>query len=395
MPLAKMDSFMKYANFFYKCVGIEPYSSHERPKAASAWITFVFWANIVNVVFIMIAEFSFVVKAVVDKEIVLAVMVMSYIGFIGVGLSKMFFVWLNKATLSHIVRDLEDLFPRDKPAQVACKLDYYLNSCSRISFMFSMLYSVAIWTFNLFNLIQYVIYDWWLQTRIVPETLPYPVYVPWDPGHGLKYLLMFFNQNFAGYTSAAGQVSTDLLLCAVITQIIMHFNYLSQKFEDHQLTGDWAQDSRLLSEVVHYHNRLLRLSDQLNEIFGVPLILNFLISSFVLCFVSFELTVGVRPDEAIKLLLFLGCSLSQAYLICYHGQLIVDASSGFSMAAYNQNWIMADERYRKALVFIMMRSQDPTYLKATVFIQITRGTMTDLLQLSYKFFALLRTMYVK
>ncbi|TDG38479.1 hypothetical protein AWZ03_015099, partial [Drosophila navojoa] len=98
---------------------------------------------------------------------------------------------------------------------------------------------------------------------------------------------------------------------------------------------------------------------------------------FVLCFVSFQLTVGVKPDEAIKLLLFLVSSLCQAYLICYHGQLIVDASSSISKAAYNHNWTNADERYRKALVFIMMRSQNPTYLKATIFIQITRGTMTD------------------
>ncbi|TDG38175.1 hypothetical protein AWZ03_015403, partial [Drosophila navojoa] len=52
-------------------------------------------------------------------------------------------------------------------------------------------------------------------------------------------------------------------------------------------------------------------------------------------------------------------------------------SSSISMAAYNQNWIKADVRYRKALVYIIMRSQKPTYLKATVFIQITRGTMTD------------------
>lgn len=47
------------------------------------------------------------------------------------------------------------------------------------------------------------------------------------------------------------------------------------------------------------------------------------------------------------------------------------------MAAYRHNWINTDVRYRKALVFIIKRSQKPIYLKATVFIQITRGTMTD------------------
>ncbi|EDW04519.1 GH12556, partial [Drosophila grimshawi] len=142
-----------------------------------------------------------------------------------------------------------------------------------------------------------------------------------------------------------------------------------------------------------YHERLLLLSDQLNEVFGVPLLMNLLISSFVICFVGFQMTVGVPIDLLIKLFLFLISSLCEAYLICHHGQLIADASFGISAAAYNQNWYYADVRYRRSLILIIARSQSPVYLKATVFMKITRGTMTDLLQLSYKFFALLRTMY--
>ncbi|KAM8705875.1 hypothetical protein ACLKA7_010210 [Drosophila subpalustris] len=72
-----------------------------------------------------------------------------------------------------------------------------------------------------------------------------------------------------------------------------------------------------------------------------------------------------------------------------------DASTGIALAVYNQNWSYADVRYRRALAFIISRSQKPVFLKATVFLHITRVTMTELLQLSYKFFALLRTMYAK
>lgn len=95
---------------------------------------------------------------------------------------------------------------------------------------------------------------------------------------------------------------------------------------------------------------------------------------------------------------------------------------GIARAAYNQDWSHADVRYRKSLLMIIQRSQKPAYLQGTIFIQITRGSMTDvsafnpnplciyvisplvqhvihivfqLLQLSYKFFALLRTMYTK
>ncbi|KAL7728638.1 hypothetical protein ACLKA6_012629 [Drosophila palustris] len=396
MPLAKMDSFLKYANFFYKVVGIEPYTRVSRPSVSSIWNSIVFWATMINLNVLMFAEVVYVFMAfALGKNIVEAIMVMSYIGFIFVGMSKMAFVWWKKAALNGIMQELEEIFPRNKDDQSAYQLGRYLESCSRLSFNFSLLYSVLIWTYNLFNIAEYLVYELLLQTRVVDLTLPYMMYIPWNYAGNWSYYVLLVAQIFAGLTSAAGQVSSDLLLCAVATLIIMHFDFLSRTIESKQLTGDWSKDSKFLSDTVQYHERLLALSAELNEIFGVPLLLNFLISSFVICFVGFQMTVGVPPEVLIKLLLFLVSSLSQVYLICHHGQLIADASTGIALAVYNQNWSYADVRYRRALAFIIARSQKPAYLKATVFMQITRVSMTELLQLSYKFFALLRTMYAK
>ncbi|KAM8705876.1 hypothetical protein ACLKA7_010211 [Drosophila subpalustris] len=378
MPLAKMDSFLKYANFFYKVVGIEPYTKVSRPSVSSIWNSIVFWATIINLNVLMFAEVVYVFMAfALGKNIVEAIMVMSYIGFIFVGMSKMAFVWWKKTALNGIMQELEEIFPRSKDDQSAYQLDRYLESCSRLSFNFSLLYSVLIWTYNLFNIAEYLVYELWLQTRVVDLTLPYMMYIPWNYAGNWSYYVLLVAQIFAGLTSAAGQVSSDLLLCAVATLIIMHFDFLSRTIESKQLSGDWSKDSKFLSDMVQYHERLLALSAELNEIFGVPLLLNFLISSFVICFVGFQMTVGVPPEVLIKLLLFLVSSLSQVYLICHHGQLIADASTGIALAVYNQNWSYADVRYRRALAFIIARSQKPAYLKATVFLQITRVTMTE------------------
>lgn len=50
---------------------------------------------------------------------------------------------------------------------------------------------------------------------------------------------------------------------------------------------------------------------------------------------------------------------------------------GIAAAAYNQDWSHADVRYRKSQALIIQRSQKPAYLQGTIFIQITRGSMTD------------------
>ncbi|XP_032578111.1 odorant receptor 85c isoform X3 [Drosophila sechellia] len=280
--------FMKYAVFFYTSVGIEPYTIDSRPKKVSLWSNLLFWANVINLSVIVFGEILYLGVAYSDGKFIDAVTVLSYIGFVIVGMSKMFFIWWKKTDLSNLVKELEHIYPNGKAEEEVYRLDSYLRSCSRISITYAILYSALIWTFNLFSIMQFLVNEKWLKIRVVGQTLPYLMYFPWNWHENWTYYVLLFCQNFAGHTSASGQISTDLLLCAVATQ-----------------------------------------------------------------------------------------------------------SSSLSISAYKQNWQNDDIRYRRALVFFIARPQRTTYLKATIFMNITRATMTELLQVSYKFFALLRTMYIK
>ncbi|EDV49917.1 uncharacterized protein Dere_GG17446 [Drosophila erecta] len=390
-----MEKLMNYASFFYTVVGIRPYTDGEESKMDRLRYRIVFWSNVINVCFVGLCESIYVYSAFKDNQILEAVTVMSYIGFIIVGMSKMFFIRWKKSAITELINELKDIYPRGSIQAERYNLPMYLGTCSRISLTYSLLYSVLIWTFNLFCIMEYWVYDKWLSIREVGKQLPYLMYIPWQWQDSWSYYPLLFSQNFAGCTSAAGQISTDLLLCAVASQLVMHFDFLSTSMERHEVSGDWKTDSRFLVDIVKYHERILRLSNTVNDIFGIPLLLNFMVSSFVICFVGFQMTVGVPPDIVVKLFLFLISSMSQVYLICHYGQLVADASHGFSVATYNQKWYNADVRYKRALVIIIARSQKVIFLKATIFLDITRTTMTDLLQISYKFFALLRTMYTQ
>jgi len=321
--------FMKYAVFFYTSVGIEPYTIDSRSKKASLWSHLLFWANVINLSVIVFGEILYLGVAYSDGKFIDAVTVLSYIGFVIVGMSKMFFIWWKKTDLSDLVKELEHIYPNGKAEEEMYRLDRYLRSCSRISITYALLYSVLIWTFNLFSIMQFLVYEKLLKIRVVGQTLPYLMYFPWNWHENWTYYVLLFCQNFAGHTSASGQISTDLLLCAVATQVVMHFDYLARVVEKQVLDRDWSENSRFLAKTVQYHQRILRLMDVLNDIFGIPLLLNFMVSTFVICFVGFQMTVGVPPDIMIKLSLFLFSSLSQVYLICHYGQLIADAVRDF------------------------------------------------------------------
>lgn len=61
----------------------------------------------------------------------------------------------------------------------------------------------------------------------------------------------------------------------------------------------------------------------MNEVFGVSLLVNFISSSFIMCFLGFQMTIGVQADTLSMLFMFLFCSLVQILMICNYGQELI------------------------------------------------------------------------
>lgn len=156
-------------------------------------------------------------------------------------------------------------------------------------------------------------------------------------------------------------------------------------------------------------NSNFRVSEELNSIFSPSILFNFLASSLIICLVGFQATAGVAPLDFFKYLLFLLASLLQILLICYFGNMLIDSvitasfrdslltfhsskfpfidqlivltylrkvtfivcfiwqSSDIANGAYEHNWIVADEKYKKLLLFLIMRGQRASALKVVTF----------------------------
>lgn len=55
---------------------------------------------------------------------------------------------------------------------------------------------------------------------------------------------------------------------------------------------------------------------------------------------------------------------------------ILTQSEGVASAVYEMDWYAADPRFKKMLSIIAVRAQQPVFLKATVFLNISMATMT-------------------
>lgn len=63
--------------------------------------------------------------------------------------------------------------------------------------------------------------------------------------------------------------------------------------------------------------------------------------------------------------------------LCKTLNIHVFQSLNVALAVYSQNWSYADVRYQKMLILIVERAQKPVQLKATTFVNISRGTMSE------------------
>ncbi|XP_075165304.1 odorant receptor 85d [Haematobia irritans] len=391
-----LDKFLLQADILAKSIGLIPYNNGKRQPWYEILMKIIFLINMINMNFVLISEIIYVLLAVKNgNHFVEATMNLSYIGFVFVGDIKIFSVLRKKPLLTTLMQDIGNLYPNDIKSQEAYRVKEYVYRFNLISLGFVVVHEILIWFYNLYIAVSYWIYERWLGWHTVALVLPYYCWVPWQWKDHWSYYVMYASQNLAGHTCMSGQLANDLLLCVVANQIIMHFEYLAVKFNEYQPTGCYQQDLEFLRKSIKYHQTIIDLSSLMNDVFGVSLLVNFISSSFIMCFLGFQMTIGVQADTLVMLFMFLFCSLVQILMICNYGQELIVKSESIGYAAYSQNWLQSDLRYRKMLVAIIGRSQRPTILKATTLLKVSMGTMTDLMQISYKFFALLRTMYSK
>uniref|UniRef100_A0A6P4FN21 Odorant receptor n=1 Tax=Drosophila rhopaloa TaxID=1041015 RepID=A0A6P4FN21_DRORH len=390
-----LESFLKYANAFYLSIGMLAYDHKDNGKRKELLLHWMFIAQMVNLNAVLVSELIYVFLAISrGSNFLEATMNLSFIGFVVVGDLKIWHIWRQRHKLTEVVDELEQLHPKRLDQQEPYNVQDHLSSYSRYSVFYFGMHMVLIWTYNLYWAVYYLVCDFWLGVREFTRMLPYYCWVPWDWSTGYSYYLMYVSQNIAGQACLSGQLAADMLMCALVNLLVMHFLRLSGHIEGHVAgIASPQRDLEFLQAAVAYHQRLLHLCHQINEIFGVSLLCNFVSSSFIICFVGFQMTIGGKIDSLVMLVLFLFCAMVQVFMIAAYAQRLIDASEHIGEAVYNHDWFHADLRYRKMLVLIVKRAQQPSRLKATIFLSVSLVTVSDLLQLSYKFFALLRTMY--
>ncbi|XP_017958452.1 odorant receptor 49a [Drosophila navojoa] len=186
-------------------------------------------------------------------------------------------------------------------------------------------------------------------------------------------------------------LGTDIWMMCIAGQLSLHFDHLGRQLQGYSPSRrNGPKDCEFLASIVRKHQLLYILHKELNDIFGMLLAYNIFSTAITLCCIAFYTLLQGITREGIGFSLFFISISAQFYMVCYYGQLLIDMSEHVAVAAYTQNWYNGSSTYQKHLLLIMQRAQRPAELSAKGVIIISRETFTSMMNITYRFFTVIR-----
>ncbi|XP_057332826.1 odorant receptor 46a-like isoform X2 [Microplitis mediator] len=165
-------------------------------------------------------------------------------------------------------------------------------------------------------------------------TLPYNTYLPWDYSHGYLYWVAYGYQIISVCLSANSDIGFDTLVPGLMLQITAKLEILKYRFinlvDTLKLTqwngvndksyNNFKIENKLIADYVKCHLIILKLADTINKTFDKVILLQFFISSIVLCISVYNLAfLDVFTTEFTSIILYLCCMLMEIFILCAAG----------------------------------------------------------------------------
>nr|XP_034175210.1 odorant receptor 67c-like [Osmia lignaria] len=182
------------------------------------------------------------------------------------------------------------------------------------------------------------------------------------------------------FTLMAGMLMTLIatLVLHLASQIEMVCERLTKILND-----DNGEESRVpvINNIIMKHQRILDLSDNIDDVFTFISMIQFFFNTVVICFVSFILVTSLDTDEVAttisKCFPYYVIVHLEALILCYTGEYLTTKSKNIGWTAYNSNWYRLSIRECRTLLLLILRSQRPLTLTIGKFINLSLETFAN------------------
>lgn len=279
---------------------------------------------------------------------------------------KAFTTYNSRDELRNIVQEISGVF--NKRLDTKHKMKTYLDQYQFYMRIYAMVFILILFPVY-YPVVDYVLYQ---KTQLSVQY--------WFPINVFRlqtFPLALFWTDWMGWIMTTNLLATDTTIYAIITVVSMEFDVLTSDLRNFSLTVRHERMKKLKS-FVDRHNKLLDLSDKLQDIYGWSFLFSFVGSSIIICFITFHLSIAGTFYEYMLNIPYLMMMGGQIFLLCFFGQKLVDAGESVIEGVYWSGWeSFHDLKLEKQLIVIMARAQKPKKLSALGFADISLTSFTS------------------
>ncbi|CAD1476407.1 unnamed protein product, partial [Heterotrigona itama] len=164
----------------------------------------------------------------------------------------------------------------------------------------------------------------------------------------------------------------------VASQIDIVCDKLAETLNNHN-----EQQSRIIiiKNLIVKHQRIINLSENIENVFTFISLLQFFFNIVVICFVSFLLVTSLNSEQASRMIAkcfpyYITVNF-EALILCYTGEYLSSKSENIGWIVYNSNWYELSIYETRALLLLILRSQKPLNLTVGKFMNLSLETFAN------------------
>jgi gustatory receptor len=276
-------------------------------------------------------------------------------------------IYCKKGSFETLLNTLDDLLPKTKEEQKEIKVKEYLKYYKLLERTLAVLNAIVVCNFFSAKVVNFGLSGVWYNQK-----LPVENWYPYDKYSKFWYNFTLLWQTLSSFWYVGGLLGSDLTFFSIITLIVMQFDILSMKLEKLKPKDDRNSFKLLLER----HEKILRLSRLVEEIFSPAILFHFVTSSMLICLIGYQAILGNDTELVVKFSMFLVVTLLQILMICYYGQKLTTAAGNVREAIYNSDWSSDHKKMKTIMVLMMQRTQKPTVLTAYCFSVVNLESFT-------------------
>ncbi|CAK1589452.1 unnamed protein product [Parnassius mnemosyne] len=411
---SEYDVTYKIPKMAFQLIGIR-FTCDDSPFKKSLWNAF-YWFEFANIFIVLILEIIAMMLTVSDGSFTVLFTVTPCIGYVLLGMVKSYKFVYYRPVYENLMSELRAMWPQSVDTEEEYNvIRTALTELKVIERGYYYSHAVLMIIFNAPSAISCIRRAFGEE---IPRNLIFPYWLPFDPHQCWIFEFIIMTQIWHTFIIICVLLGADLFFFIFLSHITSQFHLLAMRINklfhvkiDDQLIqeyplGKYSNDlckedidsiskneweaicQKKLVEVILRHRDLIRLSNDVENQFTFPLLINFLVSSILICFCVF-CCVFVEKWNEMNYKCFLITATLQISLLCLYGQRLLDASTSVADAVYCSGWYNVPTKIKTSLIILLYRAQKAVYVTTYGFSIVCLPSYATILKTSWSYLMLL------